>query len=79
MGATTLSMTTQHNALVYDTQHNNGLHCAECRILFTVMLCHFAECRYAECRGAILMRPGKVNYSSSEFSLLKLSKSSLNF
>jgi hypothetical protein len=50
-----------------DAQHNNALPCAECRyaecrVLFTIRLsdtmlnisaeCHYAERRYAECRGA---------------------------
>jgi hypothetical protein len=27
--------------------------CAECRILFSIMVSHYVECRYAECRGAV--------------------------
>jgi hypothetical protein len=42
---------------INDTQHINSLqyavcHYAECRVLFVVMLCRFAECRYTECRYA---------------------------
>ncbi len=41
---------------INDTQHNNALlyaDChAECRFLFIVLLCHYAEYCHVECRGA---------------------------
>ncbi len=51
---------TQHEGLICDTQHELTLcNYAECHVLITVMLCviivsviHYAECCYAEYRGA---------------------------
>ncbi len=54
----------QHKGLNYDIQHNNTQHkhlvslfwshCADYSILYSYAKCCNAECRCAECRGAIL-------------------------